>query len=40
MTRTELQEKLIKETKYSKWYLNIIENAKSQNVKKLGELVV
>ncbi|MCK5538501.1 MAG: hypothetical protein KAI79_16865 [Bacteroidales bacterium] len=35
MTRTKLQEKLLKETKYSKWYLNIIFKANSQNRTKL-----
>lgn len=35
MTRIDLQEKLLKNTKYSKWYLDIIENVKSQNRIKL-----
>ena len=38
MTRIELQSKLLLPTKYSKWYLNIIENANSQNRKKLKKL--
>ena len=38
MTRTELQEKLIKETKYSRWYLDIIENANNQNRIKLKKI--
>ncbi len=43
MNRTQLQEKLLplehhKETKYLKWYLNIIEDANSQNRNKLNKL--
>lgn len=37
MNKQQLQEQLIKETKYSKWYLNIIENANNQNRKKLNK---
>ncbi len=43
MNRTQLQEKLLplahhKETKYLRWYLNIIENANSYNRTKLNRL--
>jgi len=37
MKRTQIQEKLLQETKYSKWYLNIIQNAQSQNRTKLSK---
>ncbi len=38
MNKTQLQEKLLQETKYSKWYLDIIENANSENRAKLNKL--
>ncbi len=38
MNRIQLQEKLLQETKYSKWYLNIIETANSQNRAKLKKV--
>ncbi len=43
MNRNQLQEKLLpkghhKETKYLKWYLDIIENANSEDRKKLNKL--
>ena len=38
MNKIQLQQKLLHETKYSKWYLNIIENAQSQNRTKLDKL--
>ncbi len=38
MNRNQLQEKLLEETKYSKWYLSIIENAQKDNRVKLNKL--
>ena len=38
MNKIQLQQKLLQETKYSKWYLNIIENAQFQNRIKLDKL--
>jgi len=40
MNRIQIQEQLLQETKYSRWYLNIIENAKSQNRKKLKRSLI
>ena len=38
MNKIQLQEKLLKSTKYSKWYLDIIFKAQSQNRVKLNKL--
>ena len=38
MNKTQLQEKLLKPTKYSKWYLDIIFKAQSQNRTKLKKI--
>ena len=38
MNKTQLQKQLKQETKYSRWYLNIIENANNQNRFKLSKL--
>ena len=38
MNKTQIQEKLLQSTKYSRWYLNIIENANNQNRVKLKKI--
>ena len=38
MNKTQIQKQLIKETKYSKWYLDIIYNIQSQNRSKKNKL--
>ena len=38
MNKIQLQKQLLQETKYSKWYLNIIENAQSKNRIKLNKI--
>ena len=38
MNKTQLQKQLKRETKYSRWYLTIIENARNSNRSKLKKM--